>query len=138
MMTVSNTATASRRWDRAGMLVSGACAVHCVLMPLLIGVVPVLGVTHLRDDRVEWTLIGAAAVLGIVGHLRAYHRNHLHVAPGVIFVVGFALIALGRAFLNSQVLEPLALGLGGVLAAASHYANLRMCRCCVDAEDPAD
>lgn len=92
-MSVSNTATASLRWDRAGMLVSGARAVHCVLMPLLIAVLPALGVANLIDDRVEWLLIGTAAVLGMVGHLRGYRRNRRHVAPGLIFVGGFAIIA---------------------------------------------
>jgi hypothetical protein len=118
------------RWDRAGMLVSGACAVHCVLLPFLVAVLPVLGFERIMDGRVEWTLVGITATLGAAAHVRAFGRNHRHLAPGLIFACGLSLLLLGRAAVEPRWLEPFGLGLGGVLAAASHYANLRLCRCC--------
>jgi hypothetical protein len=119
-------------WDRAGMLVSGACAVHCTLLPLLIAAMPVLGMGPLLDERVEWGFIAAAALVGATAHLRAYWRDHRHVAPGLIFAAGFSLVLCARLFLEPHRLGPYAVGLGGCLAAASHWANLRLCRCCGD------
>jgi hypothetical protein len=69
------------------MVVSGACAVHCVLLPLSTAAIPVLGLGRLLDGRLEWTLVAATAALGAVGHMRAFRHNHHHIAPGVIFNV---------------------------------------------------
>jgi hypothetical protein len=127
--TAAHTAALSR-WDRVGMLVSGACAVHCTLLPLLIIAVPVLGLGRLLDDRVEWAFVVTTAFVGATAHARAYLRDHRHVAPGLIFATGFSLVLCARLFLEEHQLGPYTVGVGGILAAASHYANLRMCRCC--------
>jgi len=111
------------------MVVSGACAVHCVLLPLLAAALPLLGLSRLLDRRLEWALVATTAVLGAVAQVRAFRHNHHHVAPGVIFVAGFSLVVLGR-LIEPRWLEALGLGLGASLAAVSHYANLRLCRCC--------
>ena len=113
------------------MVASVACAIHCTLLPLLAAAAPILGLTALLDERVEWTLIIITALLGLIEHGRAYWRDHRHVAPGMIFAAGLSLVLVGRVGVESQWLEPFALGLGGMLAAASHYANLRLCRCCI-------
>jgi len=120
------------RWDRTGMIASAACAVHCTLLPLVAAAAPILGLSALVDERVEWTLVAATAIVGLVGHGRAYWRDHHHVAPGLIFAIGLSLVLSGRLLVRSPWLEPIALGFGGALAAASHYANLRLCRCCVE------
>jgi MerC mercury resistance protein len=118
------------RWDRVGMLVSGACAVHCTLLPLLMAAVPVLGLGRLLDERVEWFFIITTGLVGVSAHLRAYSRDHHHVVPGLIFLAGFSFVLVARLFLESHWLGPFAVGIGGLLAAASHWANLRLCRCC--------
>jgi hypothetical protein len=120
----------SNRWDRAGMLVSGACAFHCTLLPLLLAAVPVLGLGRLLDDRLEWGFVIMTALVGATAHLRAYMADHRHVAPGFVFAAGFSLVLCARLVLDEHRLGPYAVGLGGLLAAASHYANIRLCRCC--------
>jgi hypothetical protein len=70
-MAVAHHAAALSRWDRAGLLVSGACAVHCSLLPLFIAAVPVLGLGRLLDERVEWAFIVMTALVGATAHLRA-------------------------------------------------------------------
>lgn len=39
--------------DRIGIIVSCACAVHCAAVPLLIGVLPLLGSSFIADERAE-------------------------------------------------------------------------------------
>jgi MerC mercury resistance protein len=124
------------RWDRAGILVSGACAVHCTLLPLLIVAVPVLGLGRLLDDRIEWAFIVTTALVGATAHARAYMRDHRHVAPGLIFAAGFSLVLCARLFLEEHLAGAYAVGVGGILAAGSHYANVRMCRCCRECSLP--
>lgn len=127
---MANETVALNRWDRAGILVCSACAVHCTVLPLLVAVVPVLGLGHLFDEPVEWMFIVATAAVGVTAHLRAYWRDHRHVAPGLIFAAGFSFVLVARLFFESHRLGSYAVGLGGALAAASHWANLRLCRCC--------
>jgi hypothetical protein len=114
--------------------VSSACAIHCALLPLLIATVPILGLGHLLDERVEWALIAATAFVGATAHLRAYWRNHRHVAPGLIFATGFSFVLGARLFLESHQLSPYVVVLGGALATTSHWTNLRMCRCCAECD----
>ncbi len=118
------------RWDRIGIMASAVCAVHCTLLPLLVAVVPMVGLSRLLEPRLEWLFMVSAALIGVIGHGRAYRHNHRHVVPGVIFVIGFSLVVVGRFLTGPRWAEPCVLGLGGMLAAASHYANLRFCRCC--------
>jgi hypothetical protein len=131
-MRTASDAVALNRWDRAGMLVSGACAVHCTLLPLLMAAVPMVGFGRLLDERVEWLFIVTTGLIGVTAHLRAYWRDHRHVAPALIFAAGFSFVLGARLFLESHRLGPYAVCAGGLLAAASHWANLRLCRCCTD------
>jgi MerC mercury resistance protein len=124
------TSASTSRWDRAGIWISGACVVHCVLLPALATLVPAIRMGPVIDPRAEWALIAAAAIVGVVGHLRAYRRDHRRFAPCATFIAGLSLGLIGRLGFESGRFEPLALGVGGALAAASHYANLRLCRCC--------
>jgi hypothetical protein len=117
-------------WDRAGVVASIACAVHCTLLPIVVAMLPIVGLRHLLSERFEWTMIAATAVIGMAGHTRAYSRNHRHLAPALIFAGGLALVVGVRLFLEAHRLAPWAFGLGGGLAAASHWANLRLCGCC--------
>jgi hypothetical protein len=118
------------RWDRAGVIVSAACAVHCTVLPFVAGLLPVLGLHHFADERLEWSIVAITAAIGVVGHTRAYVRHHGHAGPGLLFLVGIGTVVVIRLSRTEGVLEPIALGFGGLLAAAAHWANLRLCRCC--------
>jgi len=122
--------TRSERWDQAGVVVSAACAVHCTLLPLVAGLLPLLGLQPLADERIELALIAITTLIGVVGHTRAYRLHHQHVGPGLLFVAGLSLIVVTRVSHVESVIEPVALGVGGAFAAAAHWMNLRLCRCC--------
>src|SRR5919109_1129143 len=112
------------RWDRAGILVSTACGIHCMLLPLLAGLVPFLGLQRLGDERAEWIVIAMTVLIGIVGHGRAYRRHHRHAGPGLLFVAGVSMILVTRLSGAEGTIEPVALGLGGFCAATAHWVNL--------------
>jgi hypothetical protein len=126
----SSALTRAGRWDRAGMIVSAACAVHCTLLPFAAGLLPVLGLRHFADERVEWLIVSITAAIGVVGHTRAYVRHHGHAGPGLLFLVGLGMVVVIRLNHTEGFLEPIVLGFGGLLASAAHWANMRLCRCC--------
>lgn len=121
---------AASGWDRAGIAISAACAVHCTLLPVIAGVLSFLGLHHFTNERVEWLIILATASIGVVGHTRAYLRHHQHAGPGLLFVIGLSVVVITRLSGTEGVIEPVALGLGGTFAATAHWMNLRLCRCC--------
>jgi hypothetical protein len=64
-------APVASKWDRAGILVSGACAIHCAVLPLLAGLLPVVGLPHFTDERTEWWVVALTAAVRVIGHASA-------------------------------------------------------------------
>jgi hypothetical protein len=126
----SRSSQATARWDRAGMVVSTSCAVHCTLLPLVAGVLPFMGLQHFADERIEWLFIAGTALIGVVGHARAFTRHHGHTGPGLLFAAGLGLVIVTRLRESESLLEPIAFVVGGSFTAAAHWLNLRLCRCC--------
>jgi hypothetical protein len=127
-------ASVPSKWDRAGILVSGACAIHCAALPFVAGLLPVIGLRHFTDERAEWWLVALTAAIGVIGHASAYRRHHRHGGPFVLFLGGVALIVGARLMLGDTLMAPAALALGGVTAAAAHWANIVLCRRCCTPE----
>lgn len=118
-------------WDKAGMTASLACAVHCAAMPLVITLLPLVGLGFLATAWAEWLLVGISALLG-VGSLCLGYREHRNSRALAILSVGLALIVLGRIIeerAHTLWGVPL-LVFGGCVMAAAHWVNRRLCHSC--------
>ncbi len=78
--------------DRAGMLASTICAIHCALIPLLLGVLPVIGLGWIAHSWFEWTMVSIAALVGTAALTRGHAQHRRHTAwcffiPGIILVL---------------------------------------------------
>ena len=51
--------------DNAGACLSFACAIHCLAMPLLIVVLPLVGLGFFVGESAEWVIILSAVALAI-------------------------------------------------------------------------
>ena len=81
-------------WDGVGIFTSALCAIHCVALPLLAGILPLIGLEFLRRPLFEYGMIGLALIIGswAIGH--AYWRHHRRMGPSLLFAAGMiALIA---------------------------------------------
>lgn len=109
------------RLDRAGIILSGLCAVHCVLGVVLVGMLGLGGEVLLSP---EIHRIGLAMALGIgaaslgVGVLR-----HGRIAPLLIGGLGLALMA-AALFVGHGMPEAVLTILGVGLVAFAHIRNL--------------
>jgi hypothetical protein len=114
--------------DRLGAFGAFVCALHCLLVPVALALLPALGLGLVAWHGVEWAFTSLATVLAVVslylgyrGH-RAYHA-WLMVAPG-LFLVWLALL---YPPLHQSVLpHAAAMATGGVLIAVAHLVNLRL------------
>jgi hypothetical protein len=105
-----------------GGALSLACAIHCLLMPLLLPFAS--AVAH--SFWLEAVLLGAAVIVGAQA-LRHGFKIHGFRAPAVIFAVGIIAISLGNwAFGDDHRTHPLSTPLlvaGGITIVVAHVLN---------------
>lgn len=111
--------------DRVGATASLLCAVHCVLLPFVLALLPLIGLEFLAGHMFERIFVTCAALLAGASILVGYRR---HRKPHALYLMvpGIALLLFGVA-INLDVhvvLHTVAVVCGGVLLASSHVTNL--------------
>ena len=109
------------RLDRAGIILSGLCVVHCVLGVLLVGVLG-LGGEALLSPAIHRVGLALALVVGIVS-LGFGVARHGRVAPLVTGGAGLALMA-AAIVVGHGLPEAVLTVLGVSLVAFAHIRNL--------------
>jgi hypothetical protein len=119
------------RLDGAGATASMICAVHCALMPLVITLLPLVGLGFLSSEPVEWSLLGLSALLGISSLCLGYRKHRSRKALCVL-AVGLGLIATGHIIEMREIQGPsvFLVVCGGVTIAGAHLVNRYLCRTC--------
>ena len=119
--------SSTARWDKLGIVATSLCALHCLLLPLLLPLATATGLSLLVSASAErvvllTTLIFACVVLA---HGCRHHHNRW---PLVLAAVGGALYAFKGQF--GHELEPMMVVAGASLIVGAHLWNLRLCRHC--------
>ena len=117
-----------RLLDKFGSTSSLVCALHCALLPLLISLLPALGLSALAWSGLEWAFVCFASLLGIFSLWVGYQRHKGYRA--LLFLVpGLALVWLGVLWPDAHrqlVLHTVLMSVGGTLIAVAHLVNLRL------------
>ena len=116
--------------DRLGATGSLLCAVHCAVLPLLIALLPSLGVAAWLGREFEEAFVAFASLLGLFTLAWGY-RLHRAVRALGLLVPGLAALWLGVMFdpLHDALLpHAVVMTLGGTLVGLAHLANLRLSR----------
>lgn len=71
MMTVVTTSVSPQGLDRAGIVLSSACAVHCALIPFIAGLLPFVGLQFVASEATESLILGASLLLALASLLAA-------------------------------------------------------------------
>lgn len=114
--------------DRIGATGSLACAIHCALLPLLIALLPSLGIAVWLGDGFEQGFVVFATLLGLFSVVWGYRRHRAVRALGLL-LPGLAVLWLGVLYAplhHSVVPHAIAMTFGGTLVALAHVANLRL------------
>ena len=114
--------------DNTGACLSFACAAHCLAMPLLVAVLPLIGLGFLVGERAELVIIIGAVALAI-GSLAWGVRHHRSWRAFLILVVALAFIATARIAAEG-ISEVIFHSVGGILLASAHLANRHLCKTC--------
>lgn len=111
--------------DRVGATASLLCAVHCMLLPFVLALLPLIGLEFLAGHVFERIFVACAAVLASASLITAYRRHH---KPHALFLMvpGILLLLFGVAIdINAHiVLHTASVVTGGLLVASAHITNL--------------
>lgn len=113
-------------WDRLGIATAAVCAVHCLLLPLLLPVLAMSGLEELADPRVEQTIVVTTVVLAGIVLWHGYRYHHGRQLPLLIAAMGGVVFAVRHALGTTS--EPALLAVGAILIITSHALNLRFHR----------
>lgn len=112
-------------WDRLGIAASLACAIHCAVVPLFFTSLPLFGINIVHNKSFEFSMIGVAAVVGILALRHGFRWHHHRYVPITMFVVGIGLLVL-KEFVWGH---PLWMVFGAVACiVGAHLLNYRLCR----------
>ncbi len=114
--------------DNTGACLSFACAIHCIAMPLLITILPLIGLGFLANERAELYLIIGAIGLAI-GSLAWGVRHHRSWRALLILIVALAFIATARTAVEGTF-EVVFYSIGAILIASAHLVNRYLCKTC--------
>jgi MerC mercury resistance protein len=127
----SEATNAVSRLDRLGAAASLVCAAHCAAMPLLIGLLPLVGLSFLGEKQTELMLVGLSLGIGISSLIPSYARKHRQWRPLLLFAFGTgSIIAVKMLAGERSCLETPAMVLGALLIACAHVVNRRLCQNC--------
>ncbi len=112
-------------WDGLGIATSVACAIHCVVLPLILTSLPLFGINIIHNIFFEWGMIILAFGMGSYALLHGYKTHHKSYLPLRIFILGFAFLITKQFFLNYEAyfLIPAV-----TLIISAHYINYKLCR----------
>lgn len=114
--------------DRIGATGSLLCAIHCALLPLVIALLPSLGVAAWLGTGFERAFVLFATLFGVAVLAWSYRRHRAMRALGLL-LPGLAVLWLGVLYAplhHSLVPHAVAMTFGGTLVGLAHLANLRL------------
>jgi hypothetical protein len=118
--------------DMTGAIASWLCAVHCLLLPFLITLLPIAGLTFLLDESMERILIGVSVVLAALSLIPGYLKFHKKLRTILFAFSGISLIAVTHIQFEENILiKTILLVMGAVLISTGHIINRRLCRDCL-------
>lgn len=127
IQSASAPAPALRTADRVGFTASLLCAVHCALLPLVLALLPALGLGIGGWIDLDQAFVVFATLLGVTTLALGYRRHRAFRAwalllPGLLLVWAGAFTVLH----THSVFHAAVMTTGGLLLAAAHLVNLRM------------
>ncbi|MDV6316832.1 MerC domain-containing protein [Idiomarina sp. HP20-50] len=118
-------AAAPKNLDKAGIWITTVCAIHCLLLPVILPLLALAGFAFIGEDLLENSILGLSVVVGLwslVGGARRHGKWWL-----LAFLIAGAAIYSQRDILGPWG-EPVIILVGAGLIIYAHLSNLRLNR----------
>ena len=134
--------TTWRAFDRMGMTLSMACAIHCLAMPMLIPLLPLVANSYLGGETTETVILTITLLIAGPTLLRGYLKHRKFRVPA-IFLLGLLFLVLRPGALHhehahlheGEILHFVMAALAGLSLAIGHWVNLKLCKSCPSCKD---
>ncbi|MFN8237034.1 MAG: MerC domain-containing protein [Chitinophagales bacterium] len=118
--------------EQIAVFLSLLCALHCILTPILVVLLPVAGSYFQQYHWVEYVVISSVFVLGTSSILHGYKYHHQNKIPAYVFFGGLMLLCAASiikiVFDIHDNTEHLMSGIGGIACGFGQFYNLKLCR----------
>ncbi len=110
--------------DRIGITATSLCALHCILLPILLPILPLLGLSVLADHSWEHVFLVITAILGSIALFSGFKRYHGKFYPFALLFSGVVIYWIKHDF--STELAPYFIVVGATLIVAAHWLNIKL------------
>lgn len=118
--------------DRFGVWLTSLCALHCLLLPVLIPLAPLVASSFVAEVWFERVILSGSILVGFAALFIGFHKYHRQLYPIYSLVLG-GLIYWNKDIFGEQY-EPITIAIGALLIIIAHLANLRLCKKCKTCE----
>lgn len=118
--------------DKVGIAITSLCAIHCIMLPVLLPLLPLMGLTVAHNHAFERIILLITMVLGFITLFAGFHRYHRKLYPFYsLFIGGFI---YWQKDLFGPAYEHYILIVGASFVVLAHLLNLRLCNHCHSCE----
>ncbi len=119
--------------DRIGITATSLCALHCILLPILLPALPLLGFSFLADHAWEHVFLIVTAILGSIAMFSGFKHYHRKLYPFYLLILGVVIYWQKHDF--SENLQPLFIVVGSLFIVAAHIINIKLCNSCKECSE---
>ena len=127
-------------WDALGIASSWLCAIHCLITPILLTMIPISSVPFLQDEYFHPAMVIVMAFIVTIA-LRKGFTQHRNFRVLVLAFIGMLLLFVSAFNLNhllNETNERLLTLLGGLMISICHAWNWKLIRPCRECCDSAE
>ena len=140
---MSQTKTATKGsfhfWDRWGIAISSACAVHCLLTPFLLIFYPAASIFFVESEAFVHIFLGLFIIPSAIFVIYTTLKIHKQKKPLIYLAIGLLLIVLTPLLVHDLMghhAEPYFSILGSLFLIKGHFSNHNHCKSCRSQKDP--
>lgn len=130
MRSTNLTTKASSLLDSLAIALSGLCLVHCLALPVIIALFPLLSLHLIDHESFHQIILIAVVPTTTIALASGYHR-HRRKPVALLGLVGIGALAYAAFALHAEhahALETWVTVAGGLVLAGAHVLNYRHCR----------
>ena len=124
----NSSVTTTSFWDKAAVILSGLCLVHCLALPVVVAFLPF--VSELTGDHLHAELLLVVIPISVFAFFIGYRRHRSLKIVG-FGVLGMAVLALGGTYVHSRFgigADRAVTVAGSAVLAIAHFFNSRRTR----------
>jgi len=115
--------------DRVGAGASMLCAMHCMLLPVLLTALPLLGLEFLGDHDFEAGVLIFTVTLAAAS-LCWGHRIHRDSRTLFLLAMAVSLFLTAHQLGHGDFTHAILMASGGITLVIGHVLNIKLCRSC--------